>query len=1121
MARSPYQGTWQSGIRPTVVHAPDALVYINGESDIIGCPSCRRSFDINRYVTNISVDLNVDSPPGSASVSLSIPRHAIDTFFFERKPLVTEMMEIEIYAKGFFLVEGVPQYYPIFWGLITEVQDNFSGGEHTVSLSCNDILKWWELCRMNINPAFTAAAGQQGRSIFGNVFFGMNPYDVIWTVAQQAFGDVIVGSGSLVSLSKEQGGQKKVFVEALADLMAYWSNRFSRIRSNLLLYGTQGVAVRGDTLNESMRSGKSTAKQPFASTAVRNANGGAASGQMVFDPTDPSVVAFRTQFNNAGQVNFWSSEYQTKLELANAAKEVIGFELFMDVTGDIVFKPPFYNLDVLSNKPVSWIQDIDIIDWNFSQSEAEVVTQVQMQGSYAGTVDYGFPEEATPFTSVTDYHLLRKYGWRTHSYNSEFMGDPQLMFYHGMDILDRINSKRHRASISIPFRPELRLGFPVYVYPVDQVWYLSGLSHQIAMGGRAQTTLTLTARRDPFLAPKGIGTLKLKSVAPEVGGNQGSNKPNNTQKTAAETKDPFKYTSRRLAKSGSFTLQVGAAATLPATIDVLDSVSKDNPYDPLILRHPKTGRVLGCPNVTMVYTRPFAPQPDDLAKKAGQKGKNQPYISKETQKKLENNLPAHLTQLEAQYTRTKEDELRDKHLNNRFQYGLNSAGVFVYARDTSQVISEMLLMPAANITATNEQGAPVNVVAGQTAMIRPVSDDRGYELIGHFRYGRGLSLRDGRLINTTTTINPGSPNAPASIDVQLAVSGDLFATLTAQSLGLVSVASAYPNPAETLARLMPEDLQTGAAINPETKQPEFINTAPNFVDTAPLGSPQQAGFNLSVEASQLSRALTLAELQVLKDGEFQDNGCQCLLGRSDLAFMSSGYQVKILKGTVPDNSSLFGVVPAGTPGESTQIGGTAATNNAIAQGLPVADSIGVAAITDPTQAAAFVNGFLYDLYSALDTPHQAYEAALRGEALNLTLANPADVRAGGTFPESAPNSAITPPYSASSRAAIGDPAAIAVQGSSAKGDIASSWNDFGNKLKANTDRARLQGELNLLLKQEANITAQVAKLSQQRQSATPAEQALIDATLTDLQGQLASIDQQIKQHELALAQLPA
>ena len=36
MPRSAFQGTWQQGVRPTIVTAPDALVYINGETEIIG-----------------------------------------------------------------------------------------------------------------------------------------------------------------------------------------------------------------------------------------------------------------------------------------------------------------------------------------------------------------------------------------------------------------------------------------------------------------------------------------------------------------------------------------------------------------------------------------------------------------------------------------------------------------------------------------------------------------------------------------------------------------------------------------------------------------------------------------------------------------------------------------------------------------------------------------------------------------------------------------------------------------------------------------------------------------------------------------------------------------------------
>ena len=483
MARSPFQGTYNPYAKPTVVQAPDARVFINGEQDIQGCPSCHRRFDLGNYITSVTINLDVDSAPGSASVSLSMPKHALDDIMVDGVCVISPMMEIEVYGKGFFLVEGMPQYYPIFWGLITGVTDSYSGGAYTIEIACADILKWWEICRMNINPAFTAPSGQLGTSIFGNVLFGTNPYDLIFSLAQMSFGDVIMGTGSLVSLVKENA-QQATFTAAMGDIMHYWTTRFSRIRSNLLLYGVNGIAVRGDTLSHGYETGKLKSKNVISNT-IRMANGGPGSAQVAFDPTSPEVTAFRTQFSSAGEVNFWQSEYQTKLEIANACKEAIGFEFYMDVTGDIVFKPPFYNLDILSNKPISWIQPIDIIDASFEESEGEVVTQLQIQGSYGGAIEYGFGQEITPFSSVVDYHLLKKYGWRPHTMNSEFLGDTLRMFYHGLDMLDRINCRRFSGSVTIPFRPELRLGFPIYVSHKDAIWYIKGINHSITFGGRA------------------------------------------------------------------------------------------------------------------------------------------------------------------------------------------------------------------------------------------------------------------------------------------------------------------------------------------------------------------------------------------------------------------------------------------------------------------------------------------------------------------------------------------------------------------------------------------------------------------------------------------------------------
>lgn len=1160
MARSPFSGTYQPNVRPTIVTAPDAVVYINGEAEVIGCPQCNRFFDFNKYITSVQVDLSIDSVPGSASLSLSVPRHTIDDFYFDGNPVITPMMEVEIYAKGYYLVEGLPQYYPIFWGVVTEVSDDYSSGEHTVSIHCADILKWWEICKMNINPAFTAPSGQQGRNIFGNVFFGSNPYDVIWSLALQSYGDVLVGTGSLISLVKEQS-QRATFDAVLSDLMLYWEQRFSRVRSSLMLYGTSGVAVRGDTLSQlySTRKAGQTPNQPFASSVVRNANGGSDGGQMVFDPSDPGVTAFRTQFSQAGQVNFWQSEYQTKLELANAAKEAAGFEFYMDVDGSIVFKPPFYNLDVLANKPVSWIQDIDIIEWGLSESEAEVVTQIVMQGSFGGNVEYGFGEEATPFTSVTDYHLLRKYGWRSQNYNSEFLGDPQLMFYHGLDVLDRLNSRRHRGTVSIPLRPELRLGFPVYLAPKDQIWYVSGISHNIAFGGRASTTLTLTAKRSKFIAPKGIGTINLKGFK----GNTPS--PNQISKNV---KLSFPYTSKQLSHGAQFELKIGSAATLPPTPSQLDAgAGADNPYDPLILRHPKTGRIVGYPNVVMVYTRPFSPADADFKGVAGQKTKPNPNAAKQAAGQLKAVATQVAQDINAQNTVTAEDRLKEKHMTNRYQYGLNSAGVYVYAHDKSMddtgVIGEILTLPSTNVTIDPPDSAKNKTLRGKTSMIRPVSDERGFEVIGHFRYGRRVSLRDGRLILT------GNVNDRTNIDLQLALSGGLFETLTSQSQGLTTISSAYPNPSSTLATLEPEDQQSAAVINPDTKEPKFTDVGDTFVDTAPLGSPAQKGTPTSVEAGQLSRALTLAELTI-KEQYSQKQGeddCPCITGRSDLAFMNFGYQVKTINSASPDNTGLFGQSFGGSQTGPIAVGAGAALDRNISgleaakaqledqrskaidatfavkdnpkspkaadaakaaanqkvkelqdridavqkkideaqakqsglQRESTANGTGGPALVS-TELRAKVESFLVDLYRRLDEPHQQFEHAIRGDL------RPGGGGVDGTNPEpefeSPSASEFAPPFSAPNRFAIGDPNAIAGQANSAVNDLSKTWSDFGSKLKNNATKAGLQqklanekGDLNRLQTQRAKLQLEVDSHS----SVIPSPTSRISSLDADIQ----------------------
>lgn len=1126
MARSAFQGTWQDGVRPTVTMAPDAVVYINGETTVLGCGSCRRRFDLNKYITSIQVDLSVDSAPGSASVNLSIPRHSTDDFFYEGEPVIVPMMEIEIYAKGYFLVEGVPQYYPIFWGLVTEVGDSFSGGEHTVTISCADILKWWELCKMNVSPAMNHAPGLLGRDDVYGVLYNANVYDLIWTLAQQSFGDVVQATGSLIGPYQE--GKKKATSSAgvSKSIINYWTERFSQMRSNLLLYGVRGAAVRGDLIYASTRTAQGVLDQKWVSKAVRAANGGSDTSQIFFDPDD--VIPFRSNLGDAGPPSFWQSEYQSKLELANACKEAVGFEFFMDVTGDIVFKPPFYNLDILSNKPVSWIQDIDIIDWNFSESEAEVVTALQMQGSYeGGAMDMGLTSDFnTPVTQVVDHHLLRQYGWRVETYNAEFMSSPKSMYYAGLDMLDKFNSRRHRGSVTIPIRPELRLGFPVYIAPKDQIWYLTGLSHSITMGGRAQTQLTLTARRQKFTAPRGIGSLDLVGFQRDS-----SSRASSTEALSQLARRSNSSTS----KAASFKMDTGTALIPP--LEESFSVDED-PYAPLILRHPKTNRVVGYPNVVLSFVEALR-NPEVIRRQQGQNAPDAPRGAKKV-RDVENKTAAAQNRdyQNRGLLQTPARDLADKHRNRRYSFGpASSSSVHAYVHDVDKVVQELLLVDAGNI----QTNSGITPSSGTTASLRPVSDERGFEVIGNYRYGRGVSLRDGSLI-----LNNGADNTRASVQTQLSMSGDLYTTLRTQSAGLTTVQTNYASPAETISNLRPDDLQTAATRNPETGEVKFSDVGDNFVSATPLDSSRNQGVSTSVEASQLSNALTLAELQP-EDNQAQSENCSCITSRADLAFINVGYQVtgnirsaSTDKSDVPStllsvdleiqrlqdqiasitrpvseggdplqeaNPEVFQVNIEALQDQISDLQGE--RQDLLDDNINLqANSLGSLNTPNPERTISKVEAFLTSLYEALDEPHQQFEKELRGELLRRPTRQ--EIISGTAAPDES-FSEFAPPFSPGGRALGGDLEALALQGSTARDNLAQTWGDFGRNLQNQSRIAALQSGMSRLEERISALNAEEVRLQEARDSGSRivSPEGSISSRLDNLQSERSKARRQL------------
>jgi hypothetical protein len=973
---SAFRGSWQPNKRPYLTLTPDVYVSIQGETTVVACGECRRTIDVNKYITGVQYDGSVDSPPSSASFTLSIPDTDVNEFYSDGQFVIIPMMEVEIFAKGYYTIGGFPQYYRIFWGLISSVTKNWSNGVTTVSIQCRDILRWWELTNFTTNPAFLdIGKSQSNYNLFGNYFAGMNPYTVIIALAKEAMGDFSITTGSFLSFRPETGPEQKVVASYAKDIMAYWQLKFGNIWNSLVLYGTSGQAYTfsGDSGNVSpLKISQQIFEQEAQSLSLN-------SETSLFKIQPHEIAAFKVEMARAGDIDFFQNETQSKLSIALTARDQAGgYEFYCDTTGDIVFKPPFYNLNVIPNKPVSWIQDFEIIDESITDSEQEVYTHVTSHGNaFGGTTDWGLNDDiTTPRTGVIDWHLLKRYGWRRLDVQVEWAGNAKRLFYHLLDQIDKINSKRIQGTITIPMRPELRMGFPVWIPRFDAFFYVQGISHNFSPGSQATTTLTLTAKRSKFIAPKNIGRIT------------------HSKSRSVSSKDPV---TKKVEVRSESTYQVDFPSNVGGTSGLTHTGQDADFGGPAVLRDTKTGKLLGFPNAVMVYRQTLNGQV--LSRVLEQTGSTKSHNPK-TQDKNKPEGPDFSYDQTVRSTFTmlqneKRMEVIDRLRSRRYEAGMTNAGAYDYAHDVDGVFKELSIIPADSIlwgsgtqdpegaistsgtddqtiinkkkfdansvkitelsnqekqllkdtkTAIKDQkhaeteydifikkNPPVNGELSEDAkqrkaivdrakavvktaqfslddirtqkaalqtsssairkltsiniMIRPVSDEFGFEVIGHYRYGRGAFIDRGKVqIPNPNEIDQNPKTTVNQLNIQFAAHGGLLTDNPIQdNLGPQSTTFA-----EAFEKMGPDEYMTGASFKGANYQ-----KSNSFQDVSPTGqqtytdainsSVSNSGKAVFAEADAIRRAVSLAEMQPTTNnglGAVGFNRCQCDLGKT-------------------------------------------------------------------------------------------------------------------------------------------------------------------------------------------------------------------------------------------------
>jgi hypothetical protein len=560
----PFVGNWQLSSQSVVQHTPDAIVFVNGYQELATCPACSQAINIQKYITSVSADASTESS-ASANFSVNIPQHEMSRFTRDGNYLLQPSLEVVIIMRGYFPMKGfadlgqdpngfdpsetpVYPYYQVFRGVVTEVSHEFSGGFYSATVQCSNLLHFWQNQKLSTNGAVMGPKPDESMvepDLRGHKFTGANPYSIMYTLVKSGFGaafgvDFVLSQNTNIK-ALDDDGQKSMFKHAAE----WWEKRWSEHSGSLRMYGIDGRVFNAfeqaylgswyDTREKGSQSALFKTAQRIYQDGKKDFNMNRykelleASRELGYDPmaTRAGVYdktgsgqkfatedvlrmqAFSLDLGRIGSINLFETEYMSKMEIAEAVKAITGFEFYQDVDGDLVFKPPMYNLDTRED-PVYRIADRDLISYSESESEPEA-TMCKGTGSHFSNVSgTGLDGWLGVGGVFIDYRLVAKYGYREETFETNYMSSRQAIFVSAINRLDLANVGVKSGSITIPIRPELRPGYPVYVECLDCFFYAQSLSHSFSPGGQCTTTINGVAKRSkwfPPMEPTGDGDL--------------------------------------------------------------------------------------------------------------------------------------------------------------------------------------------------------------------------------------------------------------------------------------------------------------------------------------------------------------------------------------------------------------------------------------------------------------------------------------------------------------------------------------------------------------------------------------------------------------------------------------
>jgi hypothetical protein len=524
--------------REIIKTAPDLVVYLDGLPYINNVflsanPSNPVIVNFNDYVTAFNSNYDVDSMIPTGSITLTVPAHERHLF---QVPgginIIQTMMQVQVYAKGYYFASnGNTLFRRVFKGLTSHVTHSDDGKTLTITIQIQGILRLFELMQIDITPAVQSSAAAHVTA-FQSILWNMNPYaQMLFTFLYPSFTD-----GFYVNSILQNTIQNDPYYNAIKDgFVAKFQSLLFDICQDSHIYGLQNKEIQQviPLINTIAQKSSNKGRKGWPLLSVENAF---YSNKKDSDYQDiVNVDKIRKYFSDysIGSIQLVNGKIVSRAELLRSVTSMVNFECFQDIDGQIIIKPPLYNLDVTNlsssatasqtysqQNPHTDINNTNnpfIVHLSEIKSEQETedekavqATRVTIQGNTTTDTQYfQIPADLRNVSEYMDLAKIARYGLRQEPARTiPWLRDNDIYsnFAQACGELARANRGFRTYTFSIPMRPEIHLGFPMYIPHRDMYGYTKNVSISYNQGGGATMTVTLdTLRKRPLYPQSGSG----------------------------------------------------------------------------------------------------------------------------------------------------------------------------------------------------------------------------------------------------------------------------------------------------------------------------------------------------------------------------------------------------------------------------------------------------------------------------------------------------------------------------------------------------------------------------------------------------------------------------------------